>query len=58
VKAYRTAIRRNGEEAAADGGHEAMEAALRFVMDADPDHAERRESIIDKAWAGLPRWRS
>ncbi|MHC2017749.1 hypothetical protein [Methylobacterium sp. CM6247] len=58
VKAYQSAIRRNGEEASANGGHEAMEVALRFVMDADSDHAERRESIIDKAWAGLPGWRS
>lgn len=58
VKAYQTAIRRNGEEAAANGGREAMEAALRFVMDADPDHAQRRESIIDKAWSGLPGWRT
>ena len=58
VKAYQTAIRRNGEEAAAAGGREAMEAALRFVMDDDPDRAPRRKSIIDKAWAGLPGWRS
>ena len=58
VKAYQTAIRRNGEEAAAAGGREAMEAALRLVMDDDPDRAGRRESIINKAWAGLPEWRS
>ncbi|MCJ2131725.1 hypothetical protein [Methylobacterium sp. E-045] len=58
VKAYQTAIRRNGEEASALGGQEAMEAALHFVIDADPAHAERRESIIDKAWTGLPGWRS
>lgn len=55
VKAYQAAIRRKGEEAAA-GGPEAMEAALRFVMDADPAQAQRRERIIDKAWAGLPGW--
>lgn len=58
VKAYQNAIRRNGEEAAANGGREAMEAALRFVMDADPDHAERRETIITEAWTGVPGWRS
>jgi hypothetical protein len=57
VKAYQAAIRRKGEEAAA-GGPEAMEAALRFVMDADPAQAQRRERIIDKAWVGLPGWRS
>jgi hypothetical protein len=58
AKAYQAAIRRNGEEAAQAGGSEAMEAALQFVMDAAPDRAERRESIIDKAWAGLPGWRA
>ena len=58
VRAYQAAIRRNGEEAAEAGGREAMEAALRFVMDAAPDRTERRRSIIDKAWAGLPGWRS
>ena len=57
VKAYQAAIRRKGEEAAA-GGREVMEAALRFVMDADPTHAQRRERVIDKAWSGLPGWRS
>ena len=57
VKAYQAAIRRKGEEAAA-GGSEAMEAALRFVMDADATHAQRRERVIDKAWSGLPGWRS
>jgi hypothetical protein len=58
VKAYQAAIRRNGEEAAEAGGRQAMEAALRFVMDSAPDRAQRRESIIDKAWAGLPGWPS
>lgn len=58
VKAYQAAIRRNGEEAAAAGEIDAMEAALRFVIDGDPDRAKRRESIILKAWAGLPGWRS
>jgi hypothetical protein len=58
VKAYQAAIRRNGEEAAQAGGSEAMEAALQFVRNAAPDRAQRRESIIGKAWAGLPDWRS
>jgi hypothetical protein len=56
-KAYQAAIRRNGEEAAEAGGSKAMEAALRFVRNAAPDRAETRESIIGKAWAGLPGWR-
>ncbi|MET3695356.1 hypothetical protein [Methylobacterium goesingense] len=57
VKAFQAAIRRKGEEASAAGGSEAMEAALRIVANAAPDRAERRESIIDKAWAGLNGWR-
>ena len=58
ARAYQAAIRRNGEEAAAAGGSDAMEAALQFVSDAAPEHSERRESIISKAWTGLPGWRS
>jgi hypothetical protein len=58
VKAFQAAIRRKGEEAAAAGGREAMEAALKSVVNAAQDRSERRESIIDKAWAGLNGWRS
>ena len=58
VKAFRTAIRRKGEEAAAAGGSEVMEAVLKIVQDAAPDRAQRREVLIDAAWAGLPEWRS
>ena len=58
VKAYQTAIRRKGEETAAAGGSEAMEAVLQIVRDAAPDRAERREALIDAAWSGLPGWRS
>ena len=58
VKAFRTAIRRKGEEAAAAGGSEAMEAVLQIVRDAAPDRAERREALIEAAWADLPGWRS
>ena len=57
AKAYQAAIHHNGEEAAEVGARKAMEAALRFVIDADPLHAGPRERIIDKAWAGLPGWR-
>ena len=57
VKAFQAAIRRKGEEASATGGPDAMEAALRIVADAAQDRAERRESIIVRAWAGLPGWR-
>lgn len=58
VKAFHAAIRRKGEEASAAGGREAMETALQIVADAAQDRSERRASIIDKAWAGLPAWRS
>jgi len=58
VKAYQTAIRRKGEEAAASGGSEAMQEALRVVTDADPDRAQQRERIVRKAWADLPSWQT
>ena len=58
LKAFNSAIRRKGEEAAAAGGNEAMEAVLQIVRDAAPDRAERREVLITAAWAGLPEWRS
>lgn len=58
MKAFRAAIRRKGEEAAAAGGSEVMDAVLRIVRDAAPDRAERREALIEAAWAGLPEWRS
>jgi hypothetical protein len=57
TKAYRAAIRRKGEEAAAAGGSEVLEAVLSQVCDAAPDRAERREQILSEAWAGLPGWR-
>lgn len=56
VKAYRSAIRRQGQEAAAIGGGDAMEAVLRQVVDAAPDQANREAALVE-AWAGLPSWR-
>ena len=56
-KAFQSAIRQKGEEAAAAGGSEAMEAVLRAVADAAPDRSERRETIITAAWVGLKGWR-
>lgn len=58
VKAYQTAIRRKGEEAAATGGSQALEDALRVVIDADPDRAQQRERLVSRAWDGLPGWRT
>ncbi|GJD43982.1 hypothetical protein AFCDBAGC_1844 [Methylobacterium cerastii] len=57
VKAYRSAIRRHGQEAAAIGGSDAMEAVLRQVVDAAPDQIGR-EAVLTEAWAGLPGWRT
>ncbi|TXN25557.1 hypothetical protein FV220_18245 [Methylobacterium sp. WL19] len=57
IRAFQAAIRRKGQDAAEAGGTEAMEATLRTAADAAPDRAERRKSIIDKAWTGLPGWR-
>ena len=57
VKAYRSAIRRHGQEAAAIGGSDVMEAVLRQVVEAVPNQAGR-EAALTEAWAGLPGWRS
>ncbi len=57
VKAYRSAIRRQGQEAATIGGSDAMETVLRQVVEAAPDQAER-EATLAEAWTGLPGWRS
>jgi hypothetical protein len=48
TKAYRAAIRRNGEEAAAAGGSAVLEAVLRRVCDAAPNRADRRRRILLK----------
>ncbi|MBB2961411.1 hypothetical protein [Methylobacterium sp. R2-1] len=53
TKAYRAAIRRKGEEAAAAGGSEVLEDVLRQVCDAAPDRAERRGRILTEAWVDL-----
>lgn len=56
VRAFQAAIRRKGEEASAAGGLEAMEAVLRQVVEAAPDRARRRATLINAAWSGLPEW--
>lgn len=58
MKAHRSAIRRQGEAAAALGGSEAMEAVLHQVAEADPARAEQRLALIREAWTELPEWRS
>jgi hypothetical protein len=56
LRAYRSAIRRHGEEAAAEGGQKAMQLVFDSLRAAAPDRAEKREAIINAAWAGLPGW--
>lgn len=57
LKAHRATIRQQGKAAAAIGGTEAMEAALRQVAEADPRRAEHRTRVITEAWSDLPGWR-
>jgi hypothetical protein len=54
MRAHRSAMRRQGEAAAALGGPEAMEAVLHQVSEVDPARAEQRLAIIREAWTGLP----
>ncbi|MHB2207027.1 hypothetical protein [Methylobacterium sp. CM6257] len=53
MRVHRSAMRRQGEAAAALGGLEAMEAVLQQVAGADPTRAERRLAFIREAWVGL-----
>ncbi|ACB23258.1 hypothetical protein ABID82_006286 [Methylobacterium sp. PvP062] len=54
MRAHRSAMRRQGEAAAALGGSEALEAVLHQVADADAARAERRLALVREAWTGLP----
>ena len=56
-KAYRSAIRSQGQEVAAIGGGDAMEVVLRHVVEDAPDQAGREATLVE-AWAGLPGWRT
>jgi hypothetical protein len=56
MKAHRSALRRQGQAAAALGGPEAMAAVLEQVGGADALRADRRLAIVREAWAGLPDW--
>ncbi|MEE7448462.1 hypothetical protein MRF4_11855 [Methylobacterium radiotolerans] len=53
-RATRSAMRRQGEAAAALGGSEALEAVLHQVAEADAARAERRLALVREAWTGLP----
>src|SRR5947209_4643028 len=54
MKAHRSAMRRQGEAAAALGGSEAMEAVLHQVVEANPNRGEQRLAFLREAWTGLP----
>ncbi|MGT2488104.1 hypothetical protein ACU4GA_23595 [Methylobacterium oryzae CBMB20] len=54
MRAHRSAMRRQGEAAAALGGSEALEAVLHQVAEADAARAERRLALVREAWTGLP----
>lgn len=56
--AFHEAIRWKGEDLLQVGGPEALKYALAFIRDQAPAKAERRETILDEAWSGLPGWRS
>ena len=58
MRAHRSAMRRQGEAAAALGGHEAMEAVLHQVGEVDHARADQRLALIREAWTGLSGWRS
>ena len=57
MRAHRSALRRQGQAAAALGGSEAMEAVLHQVGEVDPARADQRLALIREAWTGLPGWR-
>ena len=57
MRAHRSAMRRQGEAAAALGGSEAMDAVLHQVAEVDPARSERRLALLREAWTGLPGWR-
>ncbi|MCJ2132687.1 hypothetical protein MKK69_01150 [Methylobacterium sp. J-026] len=57
MRAYRSAMRRQGAAASALGGQEAMNAVLHQVREIDPIRAEQRQALVREAWTGLPGWR-
>lgn len=56
--AFRSAIRRKGQDLAVIGGREAMAAALARIRAASPERAAAREAVITAAWAGVPGWQA
>ena len=57
MRAHRSAMRRQGEAAAALGGSEAMRDVLEQVAQIDPARAAQRLEYVREAWTDLPAWR-
>jgi hypothetical protein len=57
MRAHRSALRRQGEAAAALSGSEAMCIVLEQVAQIDPARAEQRLEYVREAWTDLPAWR-
>lgn len=51
--AFRSALRRKGQDLAETGGPAALADMLARIRAADPERAAARETIITTAWAGL-----
>ena len=51
--AFRTALRKKGQEAQAAGGSEALDLPQRDVATADPSRAEARAAVLAAAWSDL-----
>lgn len=56
--AFTIAIKALGERLHEIDGMRAMGAALEAMEDRDPEHAERRCSILDHRWSGIGNWMS
>lgn len=57
MRAHRSAMRQQGEAAAALGGCEARAAVLHQVGEVDPARADQRLAFVREAWTGLSGWR-
>lgn len=55
--AFRSALRRKGQDLAAAGGPSALADVLARIRIADPARAETREAMISEQWVGLAGWR-
>lgn len=52
--AFRSALRRKGQDLADAGGPTALADMLARIRAADSDRADAREAVITAAWADLP----